>query len=81
MNKFFSDIITYEHTAIKDKIETCRKKKYPELNDDFDGNIDKILKEDKIVDQIIIEGDYSYNFVVNLTLKIAFTRIRSTCQN
>ena len=64
INKYFSEIILYEHTAIKDKLETCTGKKFPELNDDFDGNIEKILIQEKIKEQIIIDGDYSYNFCV-----------------
>ena len=67
LTKFYSDVMKYEQAAMKAKIDTSSDIKYPELNDDFDGKIENIVKFGKIKEsKVEIEGDYSYNFCVKL---------------
>ncbi len=49
---------------MKEKLEQITGKKFPELNDNFDETIEKIIHSEKIKEKNIIEGDYSYNFCV-----------------
>lgn len=64
LNKLYSDIMRYEQTSMKDKVLNGIEEKHPELELDFD-KIDFIIRDKKIKESIIIEGDYSYNFSVN----------------
>jgi hypothetical protein len=64
LSKYYTEVMSYEQAAMKDKIMNGSDHKHPELEQDFEGNIDKVIKEEKFKEKVIIEDDYSYNFSV-----------------
>jgi hypothetical protein len=66
--KFYENTLSYEKSAIKEKLQQCTGKNFPELNDNFDENIEKIIHTEKIKEVNIIQGDYSYNFCVYINI-------------
>ena len=64
LHKFFVDAMGYDQASMKDKIFNLTKTVNPDLNEDFDANIDKAIDNIHNIETVIIEGDYSYNFSV-----------------